>query len=377
MITVTETTPDRLGSIESEWNGLLSVSGCISPMLTWEWMNTWWECYRDHAGGRRLKLLLAHSDDGSLAGIAPFVIREMRQYGLATTRIEFMGTGEPEVDETCSEFLDVISRPALSAQVAAALAEYLRADQSWDEILLKDARADRESGVCLMHETLSHHPGMISDRHDAGECPWIRLPGTWEAYLAGISGKWARHVEYKRRRLGKEAAAELSYASTADEMKTAYRSFVELHQKLWTSRGKPGCFASPVFSSFLEQVTERLAAGDKVRVLRLEINGETAAVYHLLVLGKRLYYYNSGVDVERHGRFSPGIICFAHIIEQAIRDGFEEFHFLKGSLDSYKGHWTDDVIPLATYRIMRKGVRNSVLRTVSAARRMVSEARNK
>jgi CelD/BcsL family acetyltransferase involved in cellulose biosynthesis len=62
--------------------------------------------------------------------------------------------------------------------------------------------------------------------------------------------------------------------------------------------------------------------------------------------------YNSGLDAERFGRLSAGVVLTAHAINMAIDLGRHEFDFLRGNED-YK------------YRL---GAQDTILYSISAER---------
>jgi hypothetical protein len=341
--------------MREEWNLLLGRSGRSAPMLSWEWAFTWWEVYRTAGVERELKLIGVRDGAGELIGIAPFVKRPCRSSGVMFRRLEFLGTGEREEDETCSEFLDIIAAQGREVEVARAVADHLLADQGWEEIVCRDVRSDEPSVAARLTSIMAEMNNAHAEEFAAARCPFVRLPESWDGYLATLSRNSRRIVRYKRKQIESAGGAQFSTAATPEEINKAFSGFVRLHQERWQQGGEEGCFRSEYFSAFMARLTPLLAARGGVRIAQLTLGGEMAASYYLLLQGGAAYYYNSGVAIEAQGELSPGSVCLGYAIEDAIRRGEREFHFLKGGADSYKWHWTDQFVPVVSLLIRRKG----------------------
>ena len=362
--------------MRGEWNDLVAASAASGPMLTWEWMFSWWEAYERHRVTRELAVLLVRDAQSRLLGIAPFVRRPVSCFGVRLRRLEFLGTGEDEADETCSEFLDVMADPERNGAVVEALADRLASDDGWDEIVCRDVRADRPSIARDLAEALRRRvSGLDVTEFGHARCPFITLPATWDEYLSRLSGNSRRLVRAKRRHAVTTGGGQFASAETGADIRATYPEFKRLHQQRWRAEHRPGCFASGVFDAFLDKVTERLAESGGVRIACFRIRGDMAAAYYLLRYGKGLYYYNSGMDTEKHGEFSPGSVCQGYIIEEAIRAGLAEYHFLKGGARSYKYHWTAETVPVVSLRIRKTGAKQTWCRMAEGVRRRLSGLR--
>ncbi|HEU4390621.1 MAG TPA: hypothetical protein VFV34_22650, partial [Blastocatellia bacterium] len=136
-------TAEALHGLKPIWNSLLSKSASNTLGLTWEWMTTWWEVFGE---GRQLCVLVVR-DGGEVIGIAPLLKRTVQYYGLLSyERLEFLGSGEDEADEICTEYLDFILLAGREEEALSSIFEYLDRKESFDEILLANVV---EESVCL------------------------------------------------------------------------------------------------------------------------------------------------------------------------------------------------------------------------------------
>ncbi len=89
--------------------------------------------------------------------------------------------------------------------------------------------------------------------------------------------------------------------------------------------------------TFHRQALLGLLAAGFLRLYELRIAGKTVAVYYGFVHRKRAYAYLMGFDPD-YAFESPGVALLAHAMEEAIREGACEFHFLRGD-EAYKYKW--------------------------------------
>jgi CelD/BcsL family acetyltransferase involved in cellulose biosynthesis len=74
-----------------------------------------------------------------------------------------------------------------------------------------------------------------------------------------------------------------------------------------------------------------------LRLHLLRVGNSTAAAYYGFTAKHTAYAYLSGFDPE-FAELSPGAQILAHAIEEAVREGAREFHFLRGG-EAYKYAW--------------------------------------
>ncbi len=357
--------------IGAEWRELLVESDTISPMMTWEWMFYWWESYRELQSPCELYVLTV-CDEDKLIGIAPFYIRHEKKYFIPVRRIQFLGTGEPEEHETCSELLDIIAVSGRKVEVAEAVAGYLRDDDGWDEILCRDVpSADSSVTINLLENIYNSDRKLYTGVESAGRCPVIKLPDSWDDYYDSLGKRTKKLLRYERGRIIKKTKSDFIVTKDSPGLAEVLARFKDLHQQRWTKDGKSGCFASDVFTGFLDKVIERFALRGDVQFSTLMIDGNMAASFCMLRFNDSLYFYNSAVDIDKYGALSPGTVGLSYVVEDAIKSGYKEFHFFKGRAGSYKDRWTSDTVEVSDIVIGRKTVGYYVLSVVGVLRNMV------
>ena len=87
-----------------------------------------------------------------------------------------------------------------------------------------------------------------------------------------------------------------------------------------------------------------------LRLYLLRLGQTPLAVYYGFFANGIAYAYLSGFDPDR-AELSPGTQIVGHAIEEAVREGVREFHFLRGG-EAYKYAW-GAVDRINTARIFR------------------------
>jgi CelD/BcsL family acetyltransferase involved in cellulose biosynthesis len=110
-----------------------------------------------------------------------------------------------------------------------------------------------------------------------------------------------------------------------------------LHAARWSSLGQAGVLADTMVRGFHAEIMEEFAARCLLRLYALQIGADIAGIYYGFVHRQRAYGYLTGFD-PAYAYYSPGTFVVSHAIEQAILEGLEEFHFLRGD-EAYKYTW--------------------------------------
>jgi len=92
-------------------------------------------------------------------------------------------------------------------------------------------------------------------------------------------------------------------------------------------------FATESRRRFHLLAARRMAEAGMARIYRLVADGVNAGLQYDLVLGDRIFFYQSGI-VPGAGR-SPGLTVLGQAIRSAATEGFREFDLLRGD-EPYK-----------------------------------------
>jgi CelD/BcsL family acetyltransferase involved in cellulose biosynthesis/peptidoglycan/xylan/chitin deacetylase (PgdA/CDA1 family) len=361
-------TADVLSRLKSEWDELFDCSSASSLSASHAWQAAWWNTFQQ---GRELHLLAVRNSTGELVGLAPLGLRTVRGAGVwPLRRLEFLATGEDEADEIDSDYLDFIIRPGWEPVVLPRILRHLSAEagREWDEIVLRRVHEHSPSLPRLREWAGAAQFRMTQVGCEAGVL--LPLPATWPALVEALESKSRRDDARKRRLLDEQGAVAFRWSHDRQEFEELWPTLVDLHQRGWQSRHRPGCFASPLFTAFHRQVGPELAATGHARIGLLTVDGRPRAACYLFVHRGTVLHYQFGMDAEGlDGRASPGHVLLSRCLEAAIAEGLHAWDFLHGT-DQFKLSWSRRVQFQVSLRIACPGIRESVWQSAQGAARL-------
>jgi CelD/BcsL family acetyltransferase involved in cellulose biosynthesis len=306
------TTGAALARLLPEWNTLWHGVANTTPFQSPEWLLPWWEWF-----GNSAPLVVTARDAGRLVGVLPlYRLEERRCCKLLPLGISL------------SDYLDALvdpNYPGLASELLASIVHI----PDWDECHIPDL----SSSAAL----LSAECRALIDNRTAGEtCPVLTLPNDVERLGEVVPRKTLRDLRQARRRAaaaGKVAVARAEAASVMPFM----HEFFRLHEARWRQVAGHGVCADPAVRNFHLTAAPRMLSAGMLRLYLLKLGDAVVAAYYGLTAKQTAYAYLSGFD-PNYAELSPGTQIVAHAIEEAIREGAREFHFLRGS-ETYKYAW--------------------------------------
>lgn len=302
----------RLAALVPEWRDLWRRSKVATPFQSPDWLMPWWDIF---APGE-LRCVALRSGDRLIA-LAP-LYRENGDYG---PRLLPLGI-------SLSDYLDVLIDPAHLDSTSALESAIVEMDDieavEWTE-MQPDAEALR----------LSPPADWEAAQTIASPCPVVALPGTPEQLRDIISPSRARHLRTARNRAA-QCGETAIVRGDLDNSGALLNELVRLHIASGSRRGG-NVFSDPRVMEFHAAALPYLAKEGLSRIYALSIGGKVAAVYYGFHHRHRAYAYQCGYD-PGFAFQSPGALLIAHAMEQAIREGAREFHFLRGN-EPYKYEW--------------------------------------
>lgn len=328
---------DEFAQAACGWNELLSISPADNYFLRWEWLWNWWQVFAKK--GDRLAIM-ALEKDGETAAIAPCYIRKRDLRGVLPSRLlMFLGTQDEGEGDVGSDYMDMIYREGEEADVVAAVFEYITGHDLCDEIFFSKMDVSSKSFPLIMDEAT--RLGFLTQVPNEYTSPYINLPARWEDYLDGLSTSMRHKIRKERRRLSGAGHAVFKKAESDEDLKTGLHELIRLHQGRWNSKGIEGAFSNDKFTRFHEAVMPCMMENGQLDLVLLSEDGRYRGAVYNIVYKNKIYFYQSGIDVG-NGLASYGFALHSHCIEEAIRDGLDEYDFLpKGKTDSYKDRYAN------------------------------------
>ncbi|MBX6427151.1 MAG: GNAT family N-acetyltransferase [Variibacter sp.] len=302
-----------LEALAPDWWTLWRRIPTATPFQSPAWLIPWWRAF----GPGRLRTVAVRAR-GRLVGLAPFYVEE----GERTRRLLPLGI-------PVSDYLDVLVDPEHEGSVGPALlARLLGGDPPsvvCCEELPPDAAALRLWGA--------GRPNAEPSAQSA--CPVLDLARAEDGLTSIVPAgrlRILRRARYRtHRRHGRVETA--TRATTLPFLRELFR----LHGTRWTRRGEDGLFADHRVRRFHEEAAPALMDAGLLCLYGLSVDGRQVGAYYGFSRGRRAYAYCGGFD-PAFASLSPGMVLIGHAIEEAVRRGATEFHFLRGR-ETYKYEW--------------------------------------
>lgn len=323
-----------LRALRDEWHALLVRSGAAEIFQTPEWLMAWWDVF---GGGDRQLFVIIVRDGDRLMGLAPLLLHTVRSWGpTRVRRLEFIGTGEPEEDEVCSDFQDIVAEPDHMTAVAAHVWRRLMAARAdWDEALFANVL---DQSVLARHlGPLARNAALTTRTLGQSERFFINLAdGDFDTYLGRLSKKRRKRIAYCQRRLDKEGQLTEQRLQHRDEIPAFLAELARLNILRRTAQKKPSAFSSGLFKRFHELVAPQLWDLGWLDLRLWWRHGRCVAGLYNIVFGGTVYHYQSGFDTQAFGNLSPGLVTLVNAIQSGFENRCRRFDFQLGGKGSYK-----------------------------------------
>lgn len=314
----------ELEQMAGEWNEFLNCcSASHVPFLRHEYLHTWW---RTLGGGEwshgELFTVVAYQETGGLAGIAPLFFSENRDGEQALLLL-----GSIEI----SDYLDFIVQTPDAPAFLDALLNFLEEDLApgWQVLDLYNIPEESPSLPAL--KAAAESRGWTYTQERLQPCPYIPLPGDWDAYLAGIDKKQRHEIRRKMRRAEDSGLNMRWYiAEDGSQLDAEIEDFISLMMQ------------DPSKKDFLTEAmhTQIIASAraafeqNWLQLAFLEVDGQKAAGYLNFDFAGHIWVYNSGWSFDFRD-ISPGWVLLGYLIRWANENERESLDFMRGD-ESYK-----------------------------------------
>jgi CelD/BcsL family acetyltransferase involved in cellulose biosynthesis len=291
-----------------DWSELVASDPAGTFFHTPGYLKLYWEEFGQDA---QLVLTFAQESDRTVGAAA---------FELADETLRFLGGTE------VTDYMGPVGLPGTEDRFAKELIGALTSVEGWTEADLRGLPEDSPWLGRLADAAAAR--GLAVSEVEDNVAPLLELPGSFEAYLAGLPAKLRHEIRRKARRLGLETGGyTLRFASEwslADDL----NAFVAMHR---ASEGPKGKFMKAGMEIFFRRLGESFREDGVFRLAFLEFEGVPMAGAIAFFFAGTVYLYNSAFDRE-YRPLAPGMVLVADLIERAIGEGCRRFDMLKGDL---------------------------------------------
>ncbi len=303
--------------MQLEWNDLLLNCDSGSVFLTWEWQFSWWQTFK---GGHQLFIISVRDSSGELIGLGPFFIKKR----VGCFRIlSFIG-GDSSV---ASDYLDIVVNRNADSEIRQAILKYL-INRSRDWNLLIFSNLITASPTYLALKQISKINNLECLEQPCGICPVVKLPDTYEEFIASLGSRARRNIRNYDRRLKKNHQIEFITENRNPDM---IQSLLRLHQKRREKLNAYTTFQHQEYIQFLNEIVRRFHNNGANRFYAFKQNEHIFAVFYFFEFHNELYLYQGGFDnSELPSNISLMHTLFNSCARDAIDRNIPVIHFLDG-----------------------------------------------
>lgn len=321
----TVTTRQQLVAARSSWDEVYARSTAATPFLSWEWQHHWWQSFgRD----RQLAIILLFSGDLPVA-VAPLCVMPVLFRGIPVRQLRFLGS-----DQVASDYLDFLSVPGFEHLAVPRFLELFQRLFDWDLLSLSDVPEESLTPRALAKLTRGGSTLALAE-DGVTLCPWVRLPQSYDDYLASLSHTTRKEMRRKVKRFQRRFSTRLVDVHDERGLPEAIASLIRLNRLRRHAQRDPGAFTDGGFTAFHSRAIPDLVRQGRARIMLLYADERPVAVQYILCEGARWYSYQGGFE-PRLGPYAPGTVLDALVLRHAIEHArVHHFDLLRG-MEPYK-----------------------------------------
>ncbi len=309
--------------LTAEWAALAIESGgdiYTSPTHA----KLWWSYYgRGSPAIVEVRESESLTVPGRLLAVVPlFIVRMMTPFGLV--RIGRLMAGDSTI---------AVLSPAVATD---------RAVDAWRAIADAMISGPRAPADALCLAPLSGHSRVVESltealaggsgdgrlavvRRELGVHTTFVVPNSFTGYVDSLEKRQRGNLRRDLNQLAKRGDVTASPVP-ADQLKSEFEAFVEMHTRQWRSLGKSGHFGDwPSSGRFSAQLSTELAKQSQVLLLKLSSGQETLGYEWCLLQGEKGYWrLPARVTDEQWEKLGLGRIGMVKMIEAMIQSGVRE-----------------------------------------------------
>jgi len=332
--------------------------------LTLDWLKLWWETYA--TANDELHLVYIWQGQYIIA-IYPLYIQDRKV-------ARFIGTGEPEADEVCSEYLDVLVKNNELAPIYGVV-EKLNKQLLAKKLSLRFNNILENSHILNIVKRSDINAFNILE--STGARYFVQLPNTYQEFEKSCSKNFISQANRKMRSFNR-LNSEVMQVNNKDDLELVFNELIKLHNSRWAGKGKLGAFASNKFRHFHLQFAQIMLSNDCLSMKALKIdNVIVGVIYNFSYKGTKAFY-QMGIDSTIKYNVSLGTLFHLLEIKSSIDHEHCVYDFMKGDeVQSYKSAYARNKTSMFNVSLVKKDLFGFYIYGIWKVKQLISKYQNK
>jgi hypothetical protein len=324
------TTLEAFEALKDPWNELVANMECPEIFYLWEWNFNYFQHYREND---RLLIVVVRHSSGSIAGIAPFCVRDVRRFGCLARVVDTI------VAEIGDYWNILIHSDYHRGRIVSAVLGCLHDRNSeWDVIDI--------SQLCSRDPSTFHIVNVAQAHTDWSVRVQTLTPVAVRNLKVGRVVENTRQLRQVRNRLKTLIKRGFTVRVGCRDITEQWPAFTSLHRHAW--RTSP--LNTPHGRRFFEALTRSEGMRGKMEFSFIEFQGRPVAMHFGFVDARKVYFYMPAMD-RAFRQERVGAALLSAIVDHYAKT-HDKFDFLRG-MEDYKVWYTDGLdmnIRVVAYR---------------------------
>ncbi|MDT8452088.1 MAG: GNAT family N-acetyltransferase [Gammaproteobacteria bacterium] len=337
-----------------------------SIFTTRPWLAAWLQTLGDKA---EIYILQFYTRQNKLVGLCFMTRATIRRRNFF--QIEQLSLNESEVKDNkfIIEYNGILHDPDYRDDVHYAFIEFLGcAGLKFDELRINAAEAE------AFHHLKKYCSGF--DLHfiedETSKAYYTDLngyDGDPGSYLAALSKSRREQIRRSIKYFSQFGEPVLEFASGSEEYLEFFHQLGELHQRVWTSRGRAGAYASQNWVDFHRRLITDYP--DRVQLIRISYGSHVLGYLYNLIDGKAAYSIQSGFNYSADKNDRPGIVAHFMVTNDYIKGAMQRYEYLAGE-SQYKCSLSNAHRQFSWYRVQKRNLKMRIENTAVWLKRAVT-----
>ncbi|MHB2147862.1 GNAT family N-acetyltransferase [Calditrichota bacterium LG25] len=332
-------TDSEFDALQKEWKQLVEEVKPDSIFLTFEWLHTWWQIYKERFVRPQPAIITVRNiETKELIAILPLFSHlkiHGRKKGLKT--LQLMGA---EIES--SDYLDLICVPDKKVVILKKIFGEPRVVDfflHFDVLLFENIHDD--SSLLLEKEELANILNTNVYHYRIKVCPFLPLPQSAEQLMSSLSKNFRSNLKRARNKL-ERAGFRIELVEHFSQIERAIENLFALHDQRFKAKQAASKFNFERRGPFHQQIARIFLKNNWLQLYQIWDKDKVIGSLYCYKFNDSMMYMQGGFD-PAYTQYGLGNQIILKAIEDAIAMGLKKFDFMRGN-EPYKYKWTKEKI---------------------------------